>query len=163
MRFSAIALPVAAIILGAATLAAQQWSGTWARRDGQPSLTLTFTQDQSGQVSGQLIGPGLVFQLQGQPQGVGIMGRVTAAAGSGWFEAAFAGDDIQLVLYDSGPDGSPNPATGQQFFFARRQRLKRRRLRPLRRPRSLTPANSTTTLLSAASGGCFWRARRRQR
>jgi len=119
MRFPTIVVQVAALTLGAATLAAQQWSGTWARRDGQPPLTLTLTEDQSGQVSGQLLGPGLVFQLQGQPQGVGIMGRVTAAAGSGWFEAAFAGEDLQLVLYDSGPDGSPNPTTGQQFFFAR--------------------------------------------
>ena len=119
MRFPAIVISVAALTHGAATLAAQQWSGTWARRDGQPPLTLTLTQDQSGQVSGQLVGPGLIFQLQGQLQGVGIMGRVTAAAGSGWFEAAFAGEDLQLVLYDAGPDGSPNPSTGQQFLFAR--------------------------------------------
>jgi hypothetical protein len=119
MRVPAVLLSVAALTLGAATLAAQQWSGAWARRDGQPPLTLTLAQDPSGQVSGQLLGPGLVFQLQGQPQGVGIMGRVTAAAGSGWFQAAFAGEDLQLILYDAGPDGSPDPASGQQFFFAR--------------------------------------------
>lgn len=106
-------------ILTAAPAAAQEWSGTFTRREGQPPLTLTLASEPSGQVTGQLIGPGLVFQLQGQPQGAGIMGRVTAASGSGWFQAAFAGDDLRLVLYDSGPDGSANPATGQEFFFAR--------------------------------------------
>jgi len=119
MRILSRAPLLAALLLAASPLAAQEWVGTFVRRDGAPPLTLTLTQDQSGQVSGQLIGPGLVFQLQGEPQGIGIMGRVTAAAGSGWFEAAFAGEDLQLVLYDSGPDGSPNSATGQQFFFAR--------------------------------------------
>jgi len=119
MRFLARALLLAALILVALPLAAQEWDGTFVRRDGEPPLTLTLAADQSGQVSGQLIGPGLVFQLQGAPEGAGITGRVTAAAGTGWFQAAFAGEDLQLVLYDAGPDGSPNTASGRQFFFAR--------------------------------------------
>ncbi|TFG49892.1 MAG: hypothetical protein E4H38_04350 [Gemmatimonadales bacterium] len=119
MRILSRAPLLAALLFAAVPLAAQEWDGTFVRRDGEPPLTLTLTQDQSGQVSGQLIGPGLVFQLQGAPEGPGIMGRVTAAAGAGWFQAAFAGEDLQLILYDAGPDGSPNTASGQQFFFAR--------------------------------------------
>jgi hypothetical protein len=120
MRLPA-SLPLGSLLLVVAPelVSSQEWSGTFIRREGAPTLTLTLTQDQSGRVSGELTGAGQLFRIEGLPQAPGIAGRVTAANGSGWFQAAFAGEELQLILYDSGPDGNPNPATAQQFAFSR--------------------------------------------
>jgi hypothetical protein len=107
------------LVIAPEPAASQEWNGTFVRRGGEPALALTLEQDQAGRVSGELTGAGQVFRIEGVPQAPGIAGRVTTTGGSGWFQAVFAGEELQLILYDSGPDGNPNPATAQQFAFTR--------------------------------------------
>lgn len=118
-RSRSLPLSLLLLITASVPLRAQQWAGTFVRQGGEPALTLTLVQDQSGRIGGELTGPGLAFQLDGILQAPGIAGRISAASGSGWFQAALTGDALQLILYDAAADGSPNLETAQQLAFAR--------------------------------------------
>jgi len=118
-RFRPLSLSLLLLLTASAPVLSQQWAGTFVRQGGEPALTLTLVQEQSGRVGGELTGAGLAFQLDGRIQAPGIAGRISAAGGTGWFQAALTGDNLQLILYDAAADGSPNPATARQLAFAR--------------------------------------------
>lgn len=118
-RSRSLSLGLLLLLAAPAPVPAQQWAGTFVRQGGEPALTLSLVQDQSGRIGGELTGPGLAFRLDGRIEAPGIAGRITTAGGSGWFQAVLTGDNLQLILYEAAADGSPNLESAQQVAFAR--------------------------------------------
>ena len=109
---------IAVALLVSAPLGAQTISGTYVLSTPRgDSLTLTFAKDSAGITRGTLISKDEQLELKGRRRAGGLAGPTTSARGPGYFSAAIRGQELDLVLADVNPNGSPRFDTARQFVL----------------------------------------------
>ncbi|MFA7460828.1 MAG: hypothetical protein WCY60_07460, partial [Trueperaceae bacterium] len=94
----------------AATVMAQGFNGTFV--EPQTSMTIAFSQDQAGALSGMLTGPNGQFPLQGEVNGTFAFGAVMSQQGPLGFQAQLSADgaSMQIAFYQTDANGQAVPA-----------------------------------------------------
>jgi hypothetical protein len=115
-------LPVllAALFLGASSLLAQDYSGTYSVASPQGgTVTLNLSQDASGSLTGTMAGSGVQFQVEGMIEEGIAVGAMYNQEGGVLFEAQLQGNELLLSLFDVGPDGTPNYEQAREVVMTR--------------------------------------------
>jgi len=118
MRFGAY---LVGLSIGLSPLGAwAQYNGTFTTKNQQGgTVTLTVKQDAQKRVTGTLAGNGATFQLQGQVNADGLVGKLTGPQGSVFIAAELKGEALKVVLAEPGANGQPNLQAARQLAFTR--------------------------------------------
>lgn len=123
MRRVASFLPVAAFLLGAGPLSAQQsYHGTWVVAGNQGPVTLVLDPPGTdGRLRGTISGSGISLRIDVERLADRVMGQALATDGSGviYFEAMLEGAGLRVLFADVDAAGEPVASSAQQFVFSR--------------------------------------------
>lgn len=108
-------------LLAPAYLAGQvpDFSGSFAAEGQFGTVVVTLEVTGNGQYSGTLSNGNLTWKLQGEVYEDALTGTVDTGQGMMAFEAHVSNSELQLILVEIGPDGTPLVDQGQELLFTR--------------------------------------------
>lgn len=107
------------LLLTAASMNAQSYSGTYTIQAPEGVIRLTLRQDSQGSVQGTLTSGGVSFAVQGGPEAPGISGLVTGPGTRLGFVARHQDALLYVKLFSFTVFGQPDYNKAQTFAFAR--------------------------------------------
>lgn len=119
VRGACIRVAVLGLLVTPGAIQAQEYTGTYVISGQGEQITLTLQQGAGGSVRGQLIGSGIVADLQGSPEDPGISGTATAGDETYGFVAQLERGYLYLKLFPFDYAGNPLFDYAQTLVFAR--------------------------------------------
>ncbi|MGD8726386.1 MAG: hypothetical protein PVH40_02010, partial [Gemmatimonadales bacterium] len=109
-----------ALLLLSVSIAAQNYSGTYAVQNQQGGLiSLTITQDAQGTLTGTMSGNNQQYQVEGMLEEGIAVGAIYNQQGGVYFEAQLQGAQLLLTLIEPGPDNQPDYTKMQDLVLTR--------------------------------------------